>query len=149
MISARDLEIDGEDEGFKVPRGGLGPSEGRNDAVVRPGQDMIEAAGGSEPVDSGRLQKPLSGWRFLLFREVSLAAELEEMSRWRRPAVGSGVEVDAAEGSAVDSFLPPVIVGRARGILSSLGTDSSVRFAGFRLRRAHFRQLRDLSHTVD
>jgi len=46
--------------------------------------------------------------------EVVGGAEGEYVPRWRRPAIGSVVEVDMAEGAAVDRVRDPIRNSRGR-----------------------------------
>lgn len=101
-LAAGDLEIDCDDEGFERAAEGVGAAEGGGDAVVRTGEYVVEAGGGAEPVDACGLEEPVAGGGFLAAREVGAAADSEEVAGGRGPAIGSGVEVDVAEGSAVD-----------------------------------------------
>eukprot|EP00268_Persea_americana_P060631 TRINITY_DN7585_c1_g1_i1.p3 TRINITY_DN7585_c1_g1~~TRINITY_DN7585_c1_g1_i1.p3 ORF type:complete len:148 (-),score=16.11 TRINITY_DN7585_c1_g1_i1:440-883(-) len=56
VVAAGDLEVHGEDEGFQGSAGGLGLAEGGDDAVVGSGEEVVELAGGAEPVDAGRAE---------------------------------------------------------------------------------------------
>ncbi|CAI0438594.1 unnamed protein product [Linum tenue] len=97
-----DLEVHGDDEGFERFPLRLGPAEGLGDAVVGPAHDVLELGGGPDPVHPGGGEEVVAAGGFLFFGKVVFGAEGEEITRWRGPAVGSGLEVDVAEGSAVD-----------------------------------------------
>lgn len=106
-VLAGDLEVDCKDESFEGFVEGLGAAERGGDSVVRAGEEVVEAVGGAEPVDAGGEEEVGAGGELFAAGEVGGGAEGEEVAGRGGPAVGSGVEVDVAEGSAVDRLLPP------------------------------------------
>lgn len=69
-FTARNLEIDGDDEGFHGFAFGLGAAEGGHHAIVRAAKDVVETRWRAEPVDTGGFEKPVAGGALLAAREV-------------------------------------------------------------------------------
>lgn len=111
-------------------------------AVIRATDDVIEARSGAEPIDASGLEEPLAGRYFLAEVEIASTAEAEQISGRRGPSIGAGVEINVAEGTALDHLPPPIarvfIRGFRRGFSSVIGGR-----AGSVLRRgAHLRRRR-------
>nr|GMD26514.1 peroxidase 46-like [Ipomoea batatas] len=139
VLTPRDLEVHGEHE--RLPRLPLRLRSPQrvHDTVIGPGQDVVELRAGSEPVHPSRLQKPFPRWHFRLFSKIVRRSQMEKVSRRRRPAVGSVVQIHALQRSSANRlFLPVPANCRRRG-----GAVSGEFLLLFLLGRAHvFRQRR-------
>ena len=94
---ARDLEVDGPDEG----RGFVSADalflflflEGGSDAAVRVLEDVEDLGGGLDPIESDGLEKRLSATCLSLGFHVRRTPHLKEVAMRRRPAMRTLVEL--------------------------------------------------------